>query len=147
MPWKLRKRQVLPVNQNLSSVYFSPAKFQLPGCNLSLATIWQMIYTNKLPKLCSATLSKACEQQTHFRSSLLSLRKKRLRTRAAKRFQGRQTLLANHGLALKIKELTRETSRKIVCGGYVKGRRSLCIAALFSQNDGFTKVSLQGLWD
>ena len=56
LPWKLRKRQILPVNQNLLSVYFSPAKFQLVSCNLSLAMIWQMTYTHKLPKLCSATL-------------------------------------------------------------------------------------------
>ena len=41
---------------NLSSVYFSLAKFQLVSCNLSLAAIGQMTYTQKLPKLCSATL-------------------------------------------------------------------------------------------
>ena len=52
----VRKRQSLPVNQNLSLVYFPPAKFQLVSCNLSLAMIWQMTYTHKLPKLCSATL-------------------------------------------------------------------------------------------
>ena len=57
LPWKLRKRQILPVNQNLSLVYFPPAKFQLVSCNLSLAMIWQMTYTQKLPKLCSATLT------------------------------------------------------------------------------------------
>ena len=57
LPWKLPKRQILPVNQNLSSVYMSPAKFQLVSCNLSLAVIWQMTYTHKLPKLCSATLN------------------------------------------------------------------------------------------
>ena len=57
-PWKLRKSQILPVSQNLSSVYFSLAKFQLVSCNLSLAMIWQMTYTQKLPKLCSATLSR-----------------------------------------------------------------------------------------
>ena len=90
----------------------------------------------------------ACEQQTHFRSSPLFLRKQRLRIRAAKRFPWRKTFLANQGLALKIKELTRETSRKIVCGGYeLKRRRSLSIAALFSQNVAFTKVNLPGLWD
>ena len=61
LPWKLRKCQILPVSQNLSSVYFSPAKFQLVSCNLFLATIWQMTYTHKLPKLCSATLTN----QTH----------------------------------------------------------------------------------
>ena len=56
LPWKLRKRQILLVNQNLSSVYFSPAKFQVVSCNLPLAMIWQMTYPHKLPKLCSATL-------------------------------------------------------------------------------------------
>ena len=56
LPWKLRKCQILPVNQNLSSIYFPLAKFQLVSCNPSLAIIWQMTYTQKLPKLCSATL-------------------------------------------------------------------------------------------
>ena len=46
----------------------------------------------------------------------------------------------------------RETSRKIVRGGYVyklklKGRRGLCIAALFSQIEAFTKDNLPGSWD
>ena len=58
LPWKLRKCQILPVNQNLSSVYFSLAKFQLVRCNPSLAMIWQMTCTHKLPKLCSAALIK-----------------------------------------------------------------------------------------
>ena len=56
LPWKLRKRQFLPVNQNLLSVHFSLAKFQLVSSNLSLAMIWQMTYNHKLPKLCSTTL-------------------------------------------------------------------------------------------
>ena len=56
LPWKLRKRHILPASQNLLSVYFSLAKFQHVSCNLSLAMIWQMTYTYKLPKLCSATL-------------------------------------------------------------------------------------------
>ena len=60
LPWKLRKRHILPVNQNLSSMYFSLAKFQLVSCNLSLAMIWQIIYTHKLQKLCSATLIWKC---------------------------------------------------------------------------------------
>ena len=63
LPWKLRKRQILPVNQNLSSVYFSLAKFQLVSCNLSLAIIWQMTYTHKLPKLCSDTLIAAARNE------------------------------------------------------------------------------------
>ena len=41
--------QILPVNQNLSSLHFSLTKFQLVSCNLSLAMIWQMTYTHKLP--------------------------------------------------------------------------------------------------
>ena len=56
LPWKLQKCQILPVNQNLSSVYFPLAKFQLVSCNPSLAIIWQMTYTQKLPKPFSATL-------------------------------------------------------------------------------------------
>ena len=56
LPWKLRKRQILPANQNLFSVYFPLAKFQPVSCNLFLAMIWQMTYTHNLPKLCSATL-------------------------------------------------------------------------------------------
>ena len=58
LPWKLRNRQILPVNKNLSSVYFSLSKFQLVSCNLFLAMIWQMTYTHKLPKQCSATLNR-----------------------------------------------------------------------------------------
>ena len=42
--------------QNLLSVYFSLAKFQLVSGNPSLAIICQMTYTHKLSKLCSATL-------------------------------------------------------------------------------------------
>ena len=34
LPWKRQKRHILPVSQNLSSVYFSLAKFQLVSCNL-----------------------------------------------------------------------------------------------------------------
>ena len=60
LPWKLRKRQFLPVNQNLLSVHFSLAKFQLVSSNLSLAMVWQMTYNHKLPKLCSAILSPVC---------------------------------------------------------------------------------------
>jgi len=56
LPWKLRKRQILPANENFSLVYFSRVKFQLVTCNLSLAMIWQMTYTHKLPKLCSDTV-------------------------------------------------------------------------------------------
>ena len=58
LPWKLQKGQILPVNQSLSSVYFSLGTFQLVSCNACLVMIWQMTYTHKLPKLCSATLSR-----------------------------------------------------------------------------------------
>ena len=57
LPWKLRKCRILPVNQNLSLIYFPLAKFQLVSCNPSLVISWQMTYTQKLPKLCSATLN------------------------------------------------------------------------------------------
>ena len=61
LPWKQRKRYILPVNQNLSSVYFSLAKFQLVSCNVSLAKIWQMTYSQTANlKLCSATLTMLC---------------------------------------------------------------------------------------
>ena len=50
LSWKLRKRQILPVSQNLLSVYFLLAKFQLVSCNLPLVMIWQKAYTHKLPK-------------------------------------------------------------------------------------------------
>ena len=51
----------------------------------------------------------------------------------------RKTFVANHSLALKIKELT---SRKIVRGGHdykskLKEQRGPCTAALFPQNDEF----------
>ena len=72
LPWKQRKRQILPVNQNISSVYFSLAKFQLVSCNLSLAMIWQMTYTYKRPKLCSAKLT-TCTALWKFFSPLSAL--------------------------------------------------------------------------
>ena len=49
LPWKLRKCQILLVNQNLSSVFYSLAKFQLVSYNLSLAVIWQMTYISQPP--------------------------------------------------------------------------------------------------
>ena len=61
-----------------------------------------------------AALMLAREDQTHFR--LLSLEPERQND-----FPWRETFLANHGLTHIIKELTRETYRKIVRGGYVKG--------------------------
>ena len=74
LPWKLRKCQILPVNQNLSLIYFLLAKFQLVSCNPSLAISWQMTYTQKLPKLCSATLSKdVFERRTSTGSEVFSL--------------------------------------------------------------------------
>ena len=56
------KHQILPVNQNLSSVYFSLSKFQLVSCYLSLAMTGQMTHTHKLPELCSATLTSALKR-------------------------------------------------------------------------------------
>ena len=47
---------IWPVSQNLSWVYFLLPKFQLVSYNFSLAMVWQMTYTHKLKKLCSATL-------------------------------------------------------------------------------------------
>ena len=44
LPWKLRKRQFLPVF-HLSSVYFWLAKFPLVNCNLPLVMIWQMTHS------------------------------------------------------------------------------------------------------
>ena len=66
LPWKLQKHQILPFTQNLSSVYFSLAKFQLVSGNLSLAMIWQMTYTHKLPKLYSPTLQHPQSQNREF---------------------------------------------------------------------------------
>ena len=65
LPWKLRKRHILPASQNLLSVYFALAKFQLVSCNLSLTVIWQRTYTHKLPKLPSATLKSECADIFH----------------------------------------------------------------------------------
>ena len=65
VPWNLRKRHILLVNENLSSVYFSLPKFQRVSCNLSLAMIWQITYTHKLPVLCSATLIGACHGKSY----------------------------------------------------------------------------------
>ena len=72
LPWKLRKRHILPVNQNLSSAYFSPAKFQLMHCTLSLAMIWQMTNTHKLPKLCLAIIWMKAGQHYHKWPTLLN---------------------------------------------------------------------------
>ena len=60
LPWKLRKRQILPVHQNLSLVYISLAKLQLVSFNLSLAMIWQMKYTHQTAKTVFSHLTSAC---------------------------------------------------------------------------------------
>ena len=65
-------------HSNLSSVYCSLAKFQLVSCNLSLAMIWQMTYTHKLPKLCSATLKGLCHQLHVFACLKSQLRAKQI---------------------------------------------------------------------
>ena len=43
-------------SKSFISIFFT-CQFQLVSCNLSLAMIWQMTYTHKLPTLCSATLT------------------------------------------------------------------------------------------
>ena len=63
LPWKLRKRHILPVNQNLSSV--SACELQPFSCHDLANYIYQEpgrapAYTHKLPDLCSATLIGAC---------------------------------------------------------------------------------------
>ena len=70
LPWELRKRQILLVNQNLSSVYsVLLSKFQLfelqPfSCHVLANDIYQEpitpAYTHKLSKLCSVTLTVIC---------------------------------------------------------------------------------------
>ena len=52
--------------------YFSYAKFQLVSCDPSLAIIWQMTYTHKLPKLCSATLILLTTSQARMVSYVFS---------------------------------------------------------------------------
>ena len=75
LPWKRRNRHILPVDQNLLSVYFSLANFQLVSCNLSLAMIWQITYTHKLPKLSSTTLkSEFALSQTYRAYSMRLIR-------------------------------------------------------------------------
>ena len=61
LPWKLRKRQSLPDNQNLSSGIFvtcevSACELQPFSCH-DLANDIYSLYTLKLPKQCSATLT------------------------------------------------------------------------------------------
>ena len=55
--FKMEVKQTDFVTHLIITVYFLLAKFQLVSSNLSVAIIWQMTYTQKLPKLCSATLS------------------------------------------------------------------------------------------
>ena len=57
-PWKLGKGHILPVNQNLSTVYFSLAKFQLVSCNLPLAMTWQMTYNSQTAKTVFSHLNR-----------------------------------------------------------------------------------------
>ena len=54
---------------------FSPAKFQLLSCHISLAIIWQMTYTHKLPKLCSPTNNTLIFNMKLFQSSINSIDK------------------------------------------------------------------------
>ena len=58
LPWKLRKRQILPVNQHFSSTYFSLAKFQLVSSNLPPAMTWQMTYNSQTAKTVFSHLNR-----------------------------------------------------------------------------------------
>ena len=51
-------------SKSFISIFFF-TKFQLVSCNLSLAMIWQITYTHKLPVLCSATLIGACHGKSY----------------------------------------------------------------------------------
>ena len=57
----LLRRIALETKISILNSQIQVAKFQLVSCNLSLAMIWQMTYTLKLPNLCSATLSSNCD--------------------------------------------------------------------------------------
>ena len=46
-------------SKSFISIFSLVKFFQLVSCNLPLAMIWQVTYTHKLPKLCSATLKWA----------------------------------------------------------------------------------------
>ena len=61
------KTSNLPIDQNLSSVYFSLSKFQLVSFKLSLAMIWQMTY-------CILTNYQNCVQlpELHYKRTLVS---------------------------------------------------------------------------
>ena len=59
LPWELQKRQILPVNQNFSSVYYSIA---LLACELQPFSCHDLVndillVTNCPTKLCSATFN------------------------------------------------------------------------------------------
>ena len=56
---ELRKRQILPVNQNFSTVYFSLAKFQLVSCNLSCYDLANDLYS-KTAKTVISHLRATC---------------------------------------------------------------------------------------
>ena len=113
LPWKLRKNQILPVTQNLSSVYFSLAKFQLVSWNLSLAMIWQMKYTHKLPKLCSATLQQPHSQNREFNLINKNREEKSLRhvTMVAKLLDLNKAWSCKYGR----KKKTKQTQNNLAC--------------------------------
>ena len=113
LPWKLRKNQILPVTQNLSSVHFSLAKFQLVSWNLSLAMIWQMKYTHKLPKLCSATLKHPHSQNREFNLININREEKSLRhvTMVAKLLDLNKAWSCKYGR----KKKTKQKQNNLVC--------------------------------
>ena len=117
LPWKLRKNQILPVTQNLSSVYFSLAKFQLVSWNLSLAMIWQMKYTHKLPKLCSATLKHPHSQNREFNLINKNREEKSLRhvTMVAKLLDLNKAWSCKYGRKKKNKTKTKQFSMHDFC--------------------------------
>ena len=75
LPWKLRKRQILYVNQNLSSVISIFFTCQVSACELQPFSCHDlaMTYTHKLPKLCKATLRPRLEIANWFASGQLEL--------------------------------------------------------------------------
>ena len=126
LPWKLRKRQFLPVHQNLSSVHFSLAKFQLVSSNLSLAMIWQMTHNHKLPKLCSATLTWI----KYYNRELKQQQRRRLRKRHLKsEFVLLQTLQRVFHLVQFVKccRIFLELNSKRVYQNSEKGKESRCL--------------------
>ena len=113
-PW-IPDSMYIPCTWKLFAGFQSLVGFWIPRekCRIGFWILQQKIRKGGGGTHFTATAFKiACEQQTHFRSSLLSLRKIESANPRGKTIAWRKTLLANHGLALKIKELTRFTGEK-----------------------------------